>query len=114
MSRLPETAVSIVVSDPWELADEAGADPLTARVVRFDDEALLLRLDSPTDLRGELREFFVAQPRHEGFSIQDLFQGRELHCNLTAISNEQAHAPDPFDLGGWRGGLGLIATLERR
>jgi hypothetical protein len=110
VSEAVDIPVSIALSEPWQLAN----DPLAARVVLLRDDSLILRLDEPRDFQGEAFQFFVAQPRHEGSSVAELFEGRELHCALTAITAENARGPNPFDLSEWRGGLALIATLRTR
>jgi hypothetical protein len=116
---LEGSAVSIVVSDPWEFGTEHGTGPFEATIVLIEpdpnppgrDPAALIQLRTALKFAGTSCEYFVAQPRHEGTSLGDLFHG-PLNCNLTAISSERATGASPLDLSWWRGGVVLLGSMS--
>jgi len=113
--RLTDKAVLIKLSDPWDLGESSAWKPLAAAVVaaKADDEggALLVRLKSPFVYKDVRCEYFVAVPRHENCSVEDLTVGRPLLCAITRIPADRLEAEDPFDLSWWRGGVAGIAEI---
>ena len=77
-----------------------------------EGDSALIRLQKPFLFEDSARESFIASTRHEGESLLDLLKGGPVLFNLTSISAAQAESAHPFDLAAWRGGLGLVATLE--
>ena|SRR5215471_10908052 len=111
-------AIEVVITDPWDLVTALGTSRLGADVTAVDarkgveDAAALVRLKRPFPYEDSAREYFVASARHEGESLLDLLEGGTVLCNLIAVTAAQAKSADPFDLAAWRGGLGLVATLQ--
>ena len=111
--------VAIIVSDPWELVTAVGSGPFLAEILMVaavgsgsDDEGALIKLVKALRFEGGDWEYFVATTRHRGDGLSDLLSGKEVICNLTAISKAQASSAAPVDTSWWRGGLGLIGTLQ--
>jgi hypothetical protein len=118
-SSLRGRSVAVSISEPWELASTAGAEPKLAEV--FDvgppvDEggeiSILIRLKQPFRHEGVAGEYFVATSRYEGDDLLELLNGKSIVSNLTAITASQAQSARPLDLTGWRGGLVLVTTLK--
>ncbi|HEX8218698.1 MAG TPA: hypothetical protein VF914_05735 [Chloroflexia bacterium] len=117
--------VSFVASDPWEFGEEHGNGPFAGKILRVgtdywakqynsvEKEALLLQLAIPLTFEGVMYEYFIVTSRHETEQVGSLSDGAEVHCALTRISKEQATSLDPFDLHGWRGRTGLLATVKK-
>jgi hypothetical protein len=109
--------VLIRLSDPWELGESFGWEPLSAVVIsaKGNDHggALLVRLDSPFTYKDVRCEYFVARPRHEGSNVEELLSGSPVLCSITRISEERLKAQDPFDLSWWRGGVAGIGAIVR-
>ncbi len=111
--------VRFTVSDPWEFGTEHGTGPFLATIVgdnlttrnSHGDQGVLLQLAVPLVFQNTNCEYFVAQPRHTGDTLATL-RRTPVFCNLTAIPNDKALSGSPFDLSWWRGGVGLIGTLE--
>lgn len=105
----------IKLSDPWDLGESFGWRPLAAEVVaaRVDDEggALLVRMKSPFIYKDVRCEYFVAAPRHEDSSVEDLTAGRPVLCAITRVPEDRLKAEDPFDLSWWRGGVAGIGEV---
>lgn len=115
--RLTGKTLLIKLSDPWDLGESFGWQPLAASVVaaKADDEggALLVRLKSPFIYKDVRCEYFVAVPRHQNASVEDLALGRPILCAITCVPEDRLRAEDPLDLNWWRGGvagIGEIAT----
>jgi hypothetical protein len=89
-------AVTVHVSDPWELA---GSEGLRASVLEERDGTLLLELDAALEHSGISYRRFVATRRGPGGE-----------SNLHGIANG-TDPPDPLGLEWWRGGLGMIARV---
>ncbi len=105
--------IEIVVSDPWDFVTDNGSGPFAAVVERVEGDAILIRLDSVVTSGGQAFEFFVVTPRSESDDLADLgLAGRTVNCNLAAISDDAARSEHPCDLGSWRGGLGLLGSIE--
>jgi hypothetical protein len=118
---LTGTKVNLIVSDPWEFGSQHGTGPFNGRIlgVSFhcasnEDIAVLLQLDHPLSFEGQSVEYFVVTPRVEGDDLRSLADGALVFVSLTRITEEQACSNDPFNLTRWRGGLGLIGSLERK
>jgi hypothetical protein len=112
MSSLETIAVTVKLSDPWELGEALKWEPLAGAIVSTEGESALVRLSNPFEFKNTTCEFFVASPRHEGHTISELADGKSLFCGMTRISSEQAKSLSPCDLTNWRGGVAMIATLE--
>ena len=113
--------VDVVVSDPWELTASDGSVRFPARVVQAmtfasgaDEERVVIEFRDPVEWHGDSFRFFVAQHRHRAGLAEELVRGRSVECGLTAVSEERASSPDPFDVSWWRGGLAVVATVEPR
>jgi len=112
-SKLNNLVIKLTVSDPWEFCTENGEGPFSATIVSTDEhESILLKLENSLKYDGHDCEYFVASPRHEGVQIESL-EKNELDCNMKLIPKDKAESDNPFDLSWWRGGLGLIATIEK-
>jgi len=115
--RLKGKTLLIRLSDPWDLGESFGWEPLSAVVIatKADDKggALLVRMKRPFIYKDVRCEYFVAVPRHENFSVADLAVGRPVLCAITRVPEDRLEAEDPFDLSWWRGGvagIGEVAT----
>ena len=112
-----EQSVLVLVSDPWDFADEVANNPFLAVVVTVSQDAedgigaLLLRVSSPFAYKGERCVYFVANRRHEEPNGRTR-DWSECGYNLTHIPVSRALGPTPFDLSWWRGGIGLLATIS--
>lgn len=104
--------VLIKISDPWDLGEALGWQPLTARIIKSSGTAVLIKLEVPFAYKGLECEYFVASARHVGDDASKLFEGAAVFCAMTQISEESAQSQDPFDLSAWRGGVGIIAAVE--
>jgi hypothetical protein len=87
---------------------------LPASMVMRDEEAgvALVKLERPFVFREMTCLFFVVSPRHKGQRLADLDCGKEVFCGMTRISETQAGSDKPTDLSCWRGGLGIVGSLE--
>jgi hypothetical protein len=116
VTSLLHHAVLLKISDPWELGESLGWEPLSGKIIAVDHDkrpsAVLVKLDKPVRFRNENGEFFVGSPRHVGDQIVDLGKGIPLFCGFTRISPEQAQSDGAFDLSRWRGGLVIIGELQ--
>lgn len=118
MSELEGLRVNLSVSDPWDFGTIHGTGPFSAQVLKECSPegqracAILIKLDKPLKYKDLRCEYFVASPRLERDSLDNIQQGVSVGCGLTCISEEHAKSPDPFDLSWWRGGVGLIADLS--
>ncbi len=119
LESLVGKSLAMSISEPWEVASSPGKGPRLAEVVQADDgesrgreASILVRLQQPIEHGASEHEYFVGTSRHEGEKLTDLLRGKQIVCNLTAVTTSQAKSADPFDLSAWRGGLGLVATLN--
>jgi hypothetical protein len=78
-----------------------------------DNDALLLQLKESLTFQGVLCAYFIATPRYEKEDLGALMAGTQVNCNLTRIPEKRATSTTPFDLSWWRGGVGLLATLQK-
>lgn len=106
------------VSEPWEFVSLNGAGPFIAKVLAAKTnepgkEMLLLQLHKPLSYRDIDCEYFVATLRHEGANLESLLTGAVVTFALTRIPEDRATSTNSFDLSSWRGGVGLIGTLQR-
>jgi len=115
--RLTGKKILIKLSDPWDLGESFGWEPLAAVIVAAKEDtaggALLVRLERPFIYKDVRCEYFVAVPRHENSSVEALIAGRPVLCAITRITEDRLEAEDPFDLSWWRrgvAGIGEIAT----
>jgi hypothetical protein len=108
--------VMIKISDPWELGESRKWQPFEGKILdtKVDGfcKALLIKLLEPFEYKKVNCEYFVANPRHEGSSYDELLQGKSVFSGLTCISPENAYSENPFDLSWWRGGVALIGEIE--
>jgi hypothetical protein len=116
IARLTGKRVLIRLSDPWDLGESFGWEPLGAEIVAIRDNAecgaLLLRLENPFIYKDVRCEYFVATPRHEGTSVQDMVTRKSpVLCGITCVSEDRLEAEDPFDLSWWRGGVAGIGDV---
>jgi hypothetical protein len=102
----------LTISDPWEV----GGRNLLATVAAVDlrqpprADLVLGRLLVPLWWRGKPVEYLALQARHEGQSVADLLDGREVTCNAVAVSEQDAAGPSPWGADRWRGGFGAVLT----
>lgn len=110
------TRVVITLSDPWDLGEALGWQPIEGEFVRFDVECergqALIKLRKPISYRGTSCGFLAAVPRHEDGSFKTIQKGCKLFCSFTGIANEAAHFNHDFSTAEWRGGLAFIGDLE--
>ena len=104
--------VKLVVSDPWDFVTDNGSGPFEGEVVQEISDAILVKLDTSIEDKGETYEFLVVSTRHAAEELSLVLGGNEVSCNATAISNERAQGPTPCDLSWWRGGLAVLAALS--
>lgn len=109
--------VKLRISDPWDLGEQIGWKELGANVIGVKDDgyvpiALALKLDIPFDYKNNYCEYFIASPRLEGDDFSKLALGQAVYCGLTRVPFNQISGGDLFDLGCWRGGVGLIGEIE--
>lgn len=106
--------IEFTVDDPWDFGTEHGTGPYRATVLKRSSppqDAALFRIDSPLDYKGMRCEYFLATPRHEGDSLYRLSPGFKVPCNLLCIPADKAGSDAALDVGSWRGGVALIATV---
>jgi len=112
---LTERRVTIQVSEPADLGQALSWQPLVAQILTARSDAnggvLLLQLAKAFTWKGTLCEHLVARPRHKGSSIDLLLVGSALICAITRIPPDRLDAPDPLDLGWWRGGVAFIGEI---
>lgn len=118
--ELEGLSIRVVVSDPWEFGTVHGTGPFTGKILKVGTNpnqpgktAALVKLDRPLLFDGVQCEFFVAQSRLASDFIEAIATGATVGCGLTCIPPERAYSSDPLDLSWWRGGVGLIASLNR-
>ena len=108
--------IIIRISDPWDLGESRNWQPLKGTILDVEVEnsskALLIRLIEPFEYKNMSCEYFIATPRHEGSSYEDLIQGSSVFSGLTRIPVENVDSGNPFDLSWWRGGVALIGDIE--
>lgn len=108
--------VTIKISDPWELGESRKWQPFEGYILDTKDDgfckSLLIKLLEPFEYKKVNCEYFVANPRHEGDSYNDLLRGKSIFSSLTRIPSENADSENPFDLSWWRGGVALIGGIE--
>ena len=116
--QLAGRQVVIKLSDPWELGESLGWQPLSAVIVaaKGNDEvaALLVRLKQPFVFKDLRCEYFIAVPRLETSRLAALATGEPVFCAITRVGEDRLEADDPFDLSWWRGGvagIGEVATI---
>jgi hypothetical protein len=107
------TSLTVRVSDPWELAEPHGSGGRRATVTATGNapdgrEALLLEFEQPIEHGGARYRRFVATPRGRGALLPD---GGSAEAALYGIPGDDVPA-DPLSLEWWRGGLGMVATLQ--
>ena len=114
--RLIGMKVKITVSDPWEFVTENGSGPFTAVVDHAQGDSLLIHFESLVMSCGHAYKYFVVSPRSASDDLEDLDRAgrivRIVNCNLSAISDEAARSARPCDVRSWRGGLGLLGSIE--
>lgn len=120
VAELVGMRVSITVSDPWDFGTEHGTGPFAAKVLQAGsnywvsgEDALLLQLETSLSYQGSTCEYFVATPRFEIGSLASLISGYKVECNFTRVPESRTTSANPFDLSWWRGGVGLIGTLQK-
>jgi hypothetical protein len=89
---------------------EATATPSTD-----NQDAFLVRLDSPFQIEGTPCEYFVALARQYGDGTQSVFDvstGEQVWCYFVRISPEQATSNQPCDVSLWRGGLACLGGIN--
>jgi hypothetical protein len=114
--QLVDRQLLIRLGDPWDLGEFLRWQPLSAIVIsaKADERggALLLRISNPFIYKEMRCEYFVASPRHEDSTIEDLAAGGPVLCAITRVPEDRIEAEDPFDLSWWRGGVAAIAEIE--
>ena len=102
--------VSLVISEPWELASEGADSHRLARLAATDDgdgdgHRALVELVEPVVWRGRTFRYLVVK-RRDGTSIaSDLTAGASIECSFIGQPDDRAHGADPLDMTWWRGGL---------
>ncbi|HEY7066040.1 MAG TPA: hypothetical protein VII06_31500 [Chloroflexota bacterium] len=118
LAKLKGRTVQVWVSEPWDFGTEHGCGPFRATVLEsgavdsMPGDTVLLRLATALEFKGVRCEYLVATPRHEAPSFASLDSGGMLPANLVRIPEDRAAAPDPLNLDWWRGGVGLVGSLQ--
>ena len=124
-SKLVGSKVQVLVSEPWDFAEEFRAEKIIAIIeqifiqlhIRTDEfkehESILLRVLEPFGYKKMKFEYLLASPRHYGDSLQELSKGGNIPFNFLRIPEVEAKSNDLFQAGkNWRGGPeGLIGSL---
>jgi len=100
------------VTDPWEFETENQLNAFDGEVVSIEEDALLFQSDISVKLDSHIYSSFICSPRLESGSLSQLKNNTDMWCSATALPREKAQSKNPFDLGWWRGGGGLIGTLS--
>ena len=116
MNNLINAKVILKLSDPWDLGEMLGwqgLDAIICDVKKKDNRLTLLaiKLAKPFDYKNTHCEYFIASPRLED-DFNKLQNNEAVFCGLTRVPFDQIISNDPFDLSGWRGGIGLIGEIE--
>jgi hypothetical protein len=119
-SKFIGVEVNTLVSDPWDFGTIHGVGPFLAKILEVDIDkntgkvqGLLLQLKTPLIYQNIDCEYFIAKLRHETGEFESLLTNKEVNCNLTRISTDCATSTNPFNLNYWRGGVGLIVSLQK-
>jgi hypothetical protein len=108
--------IVMTISEPWDVGEAAGWLPIKARVIQVGSRrsggSALVQLESPITYRGVCYRHAIATPRFDGQDFSALSSGRSLSCAITGISEQQAQAVDPLDIGDWRGGLAFVGDID--
>lgn len=89
-------------------------DTLTHGQIQFVDpikKSVVIKLDTPLDIRNIRYEWVVASARLEQDSLDGLISLNALGCGVTWIPNSRFNIELPFDLSWWRGGAAAIADI---
>jgi hypothetical protein len=73
---------------------------------------VLVRLDDQIDFEGCKWGYVVAEPRHQGRTIDGIQIGDKLICGFTGIREEEIQGNTSLDLRDWRGGLAFIGDFQ--
>lgn len=118
LANLKGRTIQVWVSDPWDFGTEHGCGPFRATVLEsravdgMSGDAVVLRLSNPLDFEGVRCECLVAVPRHESSSFASLHSGAIVPSNLAVIPQDRTAAAVPLNLVRWRGGVGLVGSLQ--
>lgn len=108
--------ISITVSDPWELGESQGWDPLLGSVVdstdAYEGGRALIHLRRPLSHKNATCQYLIAAPRHENVNIGGLFTGTPVFCALTGITDQEAASEAPFNLRSWGGRVNFIGEVN--
>jgi hypothetical protein len=111
--------VTLIVSDPWEVARPDGTVSWATRVVKMsrydegaDQEVVLLELNGPMEWRGERYRFVVARERHGHGFVTDLIRGDPIECRFIGQPDGRAQSDEALDTSWWRGGLAGRGTIQ--
>jgi len=108
--------IQVTLSDPWELGESLHWRPLTGRMKKLAHSeaggAALIVLDEPIRIGEASYSLAMAQPRHEGRSLLELYEGARVFCSFTGVSESDACSQSPLSDENWRGGLAFIGELE--
>ena len=114
--KVRKVAISLVISEPWELARTTTDPPRHAVVERVSTgvsevESGLVQVADPIEWRdGSFRYLVVV--RRDGTTIAaDLSSGVSIECSFIGQPDERATGSAPLDTSWWRGGLAGTATL---
>ncbi|GAB2594181.1 hypothetical protein GCM10009593_38610 [Microlunatus antarcticus] len=104
-TRLVGLPAVLVVSDPWELADQDGREQFHA-VIRavepWNDSAppaLLLRLEQPATWKGRSYSHLVASARHADEWNTDALLRQGVACNAIGVFGQDAAGDPPWGAG---------------
>lgn len=104
--------IALIISDPWDFYSKNGPGPFTANILQIKNEDILIRLIKTIKFKENVCEYFIVRSRYETNFIEELIKGETIPVNLTMINDKNAKENDPFDLSNWRGGIGLIGTIN--
>jgi len=109
MSALNLTGAMILIG-----ANDVSEAPLPAVVIaaKSDGSIAALKLGKPLCIEAKNFSHAIVSVRHEGHSLNELVEGRNVICAVTFVSDERFSEENPFDLSWWRGGNAAIADVS--
>jgi hypothetical protein len=84
--------VSIVLTEPWDVISETGADPFIGTIEAIDfraEPSLLIVLDPGFIAKAKPCTAVIVSARHHGTTVQDIVLGSEIFCNLVDVTTAQ-------------------------
>lgn len=108
-------AVTLQISDPFELADMGGLRASVLANARWGDameEYLLLRFEQNLSWAGVAYSHAVVLSRSGGGAMSEiLWSGDSVDVNGVGVQADAESKRPPWGYDAWRGGLAFIGTL---